>query len=93
MGLIWLAKKEPFYVFPEPLGWNYNLHVIPEYRRKGIASSLVDEAEKCTKSKGLSSIGLHVVDFNTAARQLYESKGYCLVATHNESNFYKKIIS
>ena len=92
MGLIWLAKREPFYVFKEKLAWIYNLHVIPEYRRMGVARHLIDEAEKWVKLEGLKIIGLHVVDFNEAARRLYESLGYELVGRHNTSCFYEKKI-
>lgn len=92
MGLIWLAKREPFYVFEERLVWIYNLHVVPEYRRKGVARRLLDEAEKWARLEGLKSIGLHVIDFNEPARRLYESLGYELVATHNNSCFYEKKI-
>ena len=85
MGLIWLAKREPFYVFPEKLVWIYNLHVVPEYRRKGLAGHLLGEAEKWVRLEGLKSIALHVIDFNEPARRLYEKFGYEIVATHNES--------
>lgn len=91
-GLIWLASREPFYVFKERLVWICNLHVIPEFRRMGLARQLLAKAEEWTKQQGLNSIGLHAVDFNTAARHLYESSGYKLVATHNESCFYEKKI-
>ncbi|MFB0558266.1 MAG: GNAT family N-acetyltransferase [Candidatus Bathyarchaeia archaeon] len=91
-GLIWLARSEPFYVFKEGLVWIYNLHVVPEYRRSGLARQLLAKAEEWTRQQGLNSIGLHVVDFNTAARCLYESSGYRLVATHYESCFYEKTI-
>ncbi len=90
MGLIWLAKREPFYVFEERLVWIYNLHVVPEYRRKGLARHLLGEAEKWARLEGLKSIGLHVIEFNEPARSLYESLGYELVAKHNDSCFYEK---
>jgi ribosomal protein S18 acetylase RimI-like enzyme len=92
MGLIWLAKKEPFYVFKERLVWIYNLHVVPEYRRKGVARHLLGEAEKWARMEWLRSIGLHVIAFNEPARCLYESLGYELVATHIDSCFYEKRI-
>jgi GNAT superfamily N-acetyltransferase len=90
MGLIWLAKREPFYVFKERLAWIYNLHVVPEHRRKGVAERLLDEAEKWARKVGLKSMGLHVIDFNEPARCLYESLGYEVVATHNDSCLYEK---
>lgn len=92
-GLIWLAKRHPFYVFKEHLVWVYNIHVIPEFRRMGLARLLHDKAEEWTRQQGLTSIGLHVLDHNKIARDLYESLGYKLVGTYNESCFYEKIIT
>ena len=91
-GLIWLARREPFYVFKERLVWIYNLHIVPKFRSRGLARQLLAKAEEWTRQQGLSSIGLHAVDFNIAARRLYESSGYSLVATHKESCFYEKKI-
>lgn len=91
-GLIWVARREPFYVFKERLVWIYNLHVVPKYRRMGLARKLLAKAREWTREQGLNSIGLHTVDFNSAARRLYESSGYKLVATHNESYLYEKEI-
>lgn len=91
-GLIWLARRAPFYVFKERHVWIYNLHIIPRYRRMGLARQLLSKAQEWTRKQGLNSIGLHSVDFNTAARQLYESLGHELIATHNESCFYEKKI-
>ncbi len=92
MGLIWLARRESFYVFKEWLAWIYNLHVVPEHRRRGVARHLLGEAEEWVMQEGLRSIGLHVIDFNESARCLYESLGYELVATHNDGCFYEKRI-
>ena len=92
MGLIWLARREPFYVFKEPLAWIYNLHVVPDHRRRGVARRLLGEAEEWARLEGLRSIGLHVIDFNEPARRLYEAAGYELVSTHNDSCFYERRI-
>jgi ribosomal protein S18 acetylase RimI-like enzyme len=92
MGLVWLAKRDPFYVFKESIIWIYNLHVIPQYRGLGVARSLLLKAEECAKSEKLSKIGLHVMDFNTAAKSLYLSMGYEQTASHNDSLFYQKIL-
>lgn len=89
-GLIWLAKRAPFYVFKEHLVWIYNIHIIPKFRRMGLARRLNEKAEEWTKQQELTSIGLHVLDHNKIARDLYKSLGYTLVGTHNESCFYEK---
>ena len=91
-GLIWLFRREPFWRFTEPLAWIYNLYIIPESRRKGLAKNLLEIAEAWVKDEGLGLIALHVLERNTPARALYESCGYTLAAAHNESYFYEKII-
>jgi ribosomal protein S18 acetylase RimI-like enzyme len=92
-GLIWIAEREPFWRFEEKLVWIYNIHVLPEYRGKGLAKMLMEKIEEWTKMKGYKIIALHVIDDNIAARKLYEVFDYKLVATHNESFFYEKQIS
>ena len=89
-GLVWVCHRSPFWRFTEPLTWIYNLHVIPRFRRQGLAKSLLNAIESWTKDEGLNLIGLHVLESNTAARKLYDSLGYSLVDTHNESYFFEK---
>ncbi|MBD3189492.1 MAG: GNAT family N-acetyltransferase [Candidatus Heimdallarchaeota archaeon] len=91
-GLIWFCDREPFWRFKTQHVWIYNLNVLPKFRRKGLASKLMNLAEEYAKKEGLDAIALHVVEFNTRARKLYEKLGYRLVATHNESCFYEKKI-
>ena len=92
VGLVWVCHREPFWRFTTPLTWIYNLYVVPEYRRQKLATALLKIAERWTRSASLDLIGLHVLENNTSARSLYESCGYNLVATHNESCFYEKRI-
>jgi len=92
-GVIWLAEHEPFYVFSERLAWVYNLHVLPQYRGMGVGRLLLMEADGWAAGRGFTSIGLHVADFNTPARRLYESAGYRLVGSHDWSRFYEKKVS
>ena len=91
-GLVWLAKRTPFYLFEKPLVWIYNLHIIPKFRGLGIARSLLTKTEEWARSEQYDLIGLHVMDFNTPARRLYSSMGYTQVGSHNESCFYQKKI-
>ena len=90
VGLIWITNREPFWGFNDQLAWIYNLYTIPEFRKQGLARLLMIKAEEWTVEQNLNSIALHVLDDNSFARNLYESLGYELVATHNESCFYEK---
>ena len=91
-GLIWICRRKPFWRFKTSHTWIYNLHIIEEYRGRGLANQLLLKAEEWTKTQGLNSIALHVINENKIARHLYERVGYELVATHNESCFYEKKI-
>ena len=89
-GLIWLCNRDPFWMFTDQHVWVYNLHIVGEFRQQGLARKLMLVAEDWTREQSLSKIALHAIDSNTVVRQLYESLGYKLVATHNESCFYEK---
>ncbi|MFW9934903.1 MAG: GNAT family N-acetyltransferase [Candidatus Thorarchaeota archaeon] len=91
-GLIWVCHRAPFWRYKEPLTWIYNLHILPKFRRQGLAKLLLETIENWTHEEGLHVIALHVLDDNQAARALYESCGYTLVETHKESCFYEKAL-
>jgi ribosomal-protein-alanine N-acetyltransferase len=54
----------------------YSLNVHPGYRRMGIASSLMDFTSDMLKKKGYDNISLETGITNTAAQNLYISKGF-----------------
>ncbi len=56
----------------------YSLNVHPEYRRKGIASMLMDSSEKLLREKGFRNITLEVGVDNKPAQSLYYSKGFVM---------------
>jgi GNAT superfamily N-acetyltransferase len=91
-GLIWLCNREPFWRFEKQHVWIYNLHIIPEFRNKGLAKQLMFKAEDWCLELGLDRIALHALEDNTAVRNLYESLDYKLVETHFESYFYEKVL-
>jgi len=64
----------------------YSLNVHPEYRRMGIASSLMDFASYLIEKKGYDNITLETGITNTAAQNLYRSKGFHV--DKNLSNYY-----
>ena len=91
-GLIWVYNWKPFWKFPTPHAWINNLHIIKEFRGKGLAHQLLSKAEEWARKQKLTYVVLHVIEFNKIARHIYESSGYELVATHEESYFYQKRI-
>ena len=61
-------------VFDE--GYVNNIAVLPEYRRQGIASLLLEKLTDFAKEKNLSFISLEVRASNISAISLYEKFGY-----------------
>ena len=57
-------------------GYITNVVVCSEYRRRGIADSLLDEIDRYAKDMKLSFISLEVRESNISAIQLYLKNGY-----------------
>lgn len=57
--------------------------VDPDYRGKGVGTSLFSALLKYAESKQYSTIRLDVIDTNPAARRLYERLGFCEVKTEH----------
>jgi ribosomal protein S18 acetylase RimI-like enzyme len=53
-----------------------DVEVLPEYRRRGIASALTDAAEQETRSRGFDRLRLTVAVDNRPAQAVYERLGY-----------------
>ncbi|MEM9771812.1 MAG: GNAT family N-acetyltransferase [Cyanobacteria bacterium P01_D01_bin.73] len=78
IGTVEIAARSQF-----PLGWRdpshlyiSNLAIAKSHRRQGIATALLQECEHFAKRWGFTSIHLHVLEDNQAARQLYREAGY-----------------
>lgn len=54
------------------------MHVAPEHRRRGVATSLMHALEAASRERGLNRIGLTVAQDDDAApaRALYDRLGY-----------------
>ena len=55
-----------------------DLEVLPEYRRRGVASALITAAERVAENRGARVMTLEVSVDNIAARRLYAGHGYVL---------------
>lgn len=53
-----------------------DVFVLPEYRRKGIARSLIEHAEKFAKEKSIKRIQARVYTFNNGMHKCLESLNY-----------------
>ncbi len=56
-----------------------NVAVLPEYRKQGIAKSLILKLLDCLQEKGVCQISLEVRASNYPAISLYEKLGFCQV--------------
>ena len=60
----------------EVVGHIYSVDVLEKYRRRGVASRLIEELEKAFAQEGVRTCYLEVKVDNIAARSLYEKLGY-----------------
>ena len=56
-----------------------NIAVFPQYRRRGVATALIEKLAEEGKKRGLLKLSLEVRASNTAACALYEKNGFCRV--------------
>ena len=56
----------------------YSIAVDGRYRGRGIAQSLLADAERTSRRQGLARLSLEVREDNAAAIRLYERRGYVL---------------
>mmetsp|Transcript_17970 Transcript_17970/g.27357 ORF Transcript_17970/g.27357 Transcript_17970/m.27357 type:complete len:263 (+) Transcript_17970:128-916(+) len=88
-------KENPFLPFASivnrPHPYFSDLTVDPNYRRKGIASSLVEEGERLAKEMNCQEMYLGVASTNTVALDLYSNMGYeIIVPTGDILEFVKR---
>lgn len=65
-----------------------NIAVLPQYRRKGIASRLISEVIRFSEELGIRAINLEVRESNKNAISLYTKNGFKNVGIRK--NFYEK---
>jgi GNAT superfamily N-acetyltransferase len=56
-----------------------NIAVAQAFRRRGVGSALIREAERWVRAQGASWLELGVYEFNQEARAFYQSLGYAPV--------------
>ena len=66
-------------------GWRgnmYRLGVLPEYRRRGIATALVHEGERHLRERGAARVVAAVGEENQRAIEFWEAVGYVIQDVH-----------
>ncbi len=57
-------------------GYIYHTVVLPEYRKQGIASNLVDAAVKALQEESITRVCLNVMETNEQGKKFWISKGW-----------------
>ncbi|KAG5188180.1 hypothetical protein JKP88DRAFT_305239 [Tribonema minus] len=79
----------------EPLpahGYICNLFVLEEWRRQGVARTLLIQAEQQVQRWGLNHMALTVEQHNTAAQLCYQSLDYVLRGSAQEGMLWKDLV-
>ena len=72
----------------ERVGYVVTLDVAEVWRRKGVASELMQHAEATATELACTGVLLHVYEHNLAAICFYERLGFCFLRSHE--SFYGK---
>lgn len=70
VGFIWYGIRS------ETTAFIYDFFIFDKYHRQGYGTKVMLACEQDIKSKGLTTIELHVFGHNVAARKLYEKLNY-----------------
>ncbi len=57
-------------------GWLNRLAILPEYRNKGLAKTLVHKAEKHLNSIGIGIFACLIEDYNSVSLEVFQKLGY-----------------
>jgi len=57
-------------------GYIYHTVVLPEYRRQGIATNLVDMAVKALQEEGITRVCLNVMETNEQGKKFWIDRGW-----------------
>jgi GNAT superfamily N-acetyltransferase len=74
-GHCWLGSQTDFFTRRRD-PWIYDLSVVPEFRKQGVARALHEHVLQWLKKRGSNLIGLQVMAHNEEAARLYEQLGY-----------------
>ncbi len=68
-------------------GWINRLAVDPNYKRRGIAKTLIAESEKVLRKHGIRIFCALIEDYNIASRKLFKECGY---VEHRDIIYFSK---
>jgi len=68
-------------------GWINRLAVDPNYRRRGVAKTLINESEKTFRKRGIKIFCALIEDYNDASKKLFRDCGY---VEHHDIIYFSK---
>lgn len=71
-------------------GYIYHTVVLPEYRKRGIASSLIDMAVEALQKEGITRVCLNVMETNEQGKSFWTNRGW---EKKDFLGFYSKAIT
>ena len=74
VGHVWISLEPQGHATGE--AWIYDIEVVEPMRGRGYGRLLLEAAERESRARGASSLGLNVFGANRVARTLYEHSGY-----------------
>jgi ribosomal protein S18 acetylase RimI-like enzyme len=78
---IGMMQEPPAIFEPEAYTFVSDLYILPEFRRRGIGTGLVDRVRAWGWSKGINRLSLVLPNGNVAALKLYEKLGFQPIQT------------
>lgn len=76
VGFVTVGVEDDAYQRDVRRGLIENIYVRPEHRGEGVASALLDRAERALVDRDVDVVALEVLSDNEEARRLYEERGY-----------------
>jgi ribosomal protein S18 acetylase RimI-like enzyme len=89
IGVVWariLTAEDPGYGYVRDDIPELSMGVVASHRGRGVGKQLLDEVISVARTRGLSALSLSVEDGNSAARRLYESRGFRVVGRVGNSD-------
>ena len=75
-GNVYIFDYDKVIEFPDKMAFIYDLFILDEYRKKGIAKYIISQTIKFLKKRGYNKVGCHIPPWNKAAISAAEKNGF-----------------